>query len=424
MSGHKRRGKSTVERDRYNFGERLVNSLFGMSRSVGIKLASLDRGQLVRAAQRATGLERLGTDEDERHIFDGLDRMLDEANRRYTPLGHWLVHMMDKEALVNQLRVHDYIERHPEVLDVEIKRPVFVLGFPRTGTTLIQNLLSLPESRRSLEFWELASPAPLIDDRERDRDAKIKRLARILKIAHAVTPEMVHMHQVSPTSPEEDWQLFVHSFHVLNFDLVYGFEDYGKWLINDADMVWAYRQYKRFLQILLHRFPTEQIVLKCPEHLWFIDSLLEVFPDACIVTTHRDPVPTIASYSSMVSLHERTYVGQIDWELLGSRLTERFSTGMKRALEARKHHSPEQFYDLRFHELVADPVAQIHKVTEHFGLDRTSAKDLEAWLGRKRKDKRGAHRYLPERFGIHADKIYEEFAWYLDEYGVQTKQAA
>jgi hypothetical protein len=401
-------GGQTVERERYNLVERLINALAGVSQSVGLPLTRLDRDELITVARRRTKLEDIG---DERYL-EGLDRILSESAGRYTGLGNILLRNLLVQALEIRLRSVDYLKRHPEVLEIPITKPMVVLGFPRSGTTLLQNLLAASPGRAPLEFWELMSVTPRNEaDLEADKQERIRQLARVLRIANLFVPELDRIHHSTPTTPEEDWQLLVPSLHALSFELAYGLGEYGHWLQSEADMVWAYGEFKQRLQIILHQRPREQLVLKCPDHLWFIDALMAVFPDACVVQTHRDPVRCITSYTSMISLQERTLTGRIEWKPLARRLTDMFLTGAKRAQEARGRYDPRQFYDARFDDLVRDPASEVRKISDHFELPPPCDLSMSNELAKPRADRPGSHRYSHERLGIEPEAIHREFHW-------------
>lgn len=403
--------EETVQRDRYNAVEHCLSALGRISLSAGLPWTRLDRDHLIAAARRNTGLSHAG----EEYFLDGLDRIVAESHGRYTPLGTALLRNLLLKALENRLRAVDYLRRHPTVLEVPIQRPIVVLGFPRSGTTLLQTLLASSPDRAPLEFWELMSITPVIEgDVEADKAARVKALDRILRLANYFVPELNCIHESTPTTPEEDWQLLVPSFHALTFELAYGLADYGHWLQHRADVAWAYREFKQRLQIILHQRPRQQLVLKCPDHLWFIDALLEVFPDACIVQTHRDPVDCITSYTSMISLQERTLTGRIDWPALAQRLTNLFLVGAQRAHAARQRHCEHPFFDVQFDELVRDPAGTVRNISDHFGIAAPSTSTVKTELRKPRADRPGAHRYSHERLGINPGSIRSQFRWYTD----------
>jgi hypothetical protein len=402
---------ATVQRERYHLLEHLLNGLCGLAQQAGVGVVSLDRARLLQAARRQTRLEDAG----EERFIEGLDRILAESAGRFTPLGAVLLRNLLVKAIGNRLRVVDYLKRHPDVRQIPIRRPIVVLGFPRSGTTLLQVLLAASPGRAPLEFWELMSVTPRIEaDPERDRAVRIREIDRILRVANLFVPELDRIHHSTPTSPEEDWQLLVPSFQALTFVLAYGLEEYGRWLLGQADMAWAYGELKQRLQIILHQRPRAQLVLKCPDHLWFLDALLRVFPDACVVQTHRDPVCCLTSYTSMISLQERTLRGRIDWKPLAERLTRTFRKGVERAQEARSRCDARQFFDVAFDELVRDPRGVVQRISEHFRLDPPGDEFLQTALRRPRADRPGSHSYSCERLGIDPEAIRDQCRWSVD----------
>jgi hypothetical protein len=205
----------------------------------------------------------------------------------------------------------------------------------------------------------------------------------------------------------------------LNLDFTTGLRPFGDWLLQQ-DLTWAYEEYKRTLQLLLHQRPAEHLILKCPEHLWFVDELLRVFPDACIVWTHRDPFDSIASYSSMMSLNRRIYHGHIDGPALGQHIRDRFVVGLDRAMAARDRHGESHFFDVDFRETVRDPIKVVRRIHEHFGLEHTAEGEraMETWLASEREDARGRHVYDAARFGLDAGDIHRRTKAYMDRFGV------
>jgi hypothetical protein len=401
-------GQQTVERERYHLAEHVLDAVATLSRSMGLSLTRLDQRSLITVAKRRTGLENTGDD----RFLEGLGRILSESTGRYTGFGDAVLRSLLVRALEVRLRSVEYSKRHPDVLEVPIDQPIIVLGLPRSGTTLLQRLLAASLDRAQLEFWELMSVAPINEaDLEADKQRRIRELARMLRAAKLFVPELDRIHHATPTSPEEDWQLLVPSFQTLAFASAFGLEEYGRWLLSDADMVWAYREFKQRLQIILHQRPRQRLVLKCPDHLWFIDALTEVFPDAHIVQTHRDPVDCIASYASMVSLQERTLTGRIEWQPLAKRLTDLLLSGTRRAEEARSRHGDERFCDAPFDELERDPAAVVRRVAGHFALPAPSGPGIDRELAAVRADQAGSHRYSFGRLGLEPDAIRREFGW-------------
>ena len=173
------------------------------------------------------------------------------------------------------------------------------------------------------------------------------------------------------------------------------------------------------LKMLLWRIPAKQLVLKCPEHLWELEPLLKVFPDACIVWTHREPFDCVASYSSMISLSRRTLQGRIDPPQIGAHIADRFHRGVTRAMAARDAHKDESmFFDVDFKTLIQDRTGMVGKIEQHFDLEPTDPALLHGWLDQKRADARGKHRYDAAMWGLEEDAINAQFSDYMSRFGL------
>jgi len=389
--------------------------------AIGLPIGNCDPASILRAA-RGRGPGDWGDD-----AFQTPMNLLCDAvreNGRLTPLARVVMRQSFIRAVKNRLELQACLQRHPDIEQTRIERPIFVLGFPRTGTTVLQNLLCLQPGRRGLRFWELVTPVPwhenpAIDERKRRANAK-----RMLKAAYLIAPEQKEIHFIDAETYEECWPLFGASFCVMNYDLQSGMRRYGDFLM-DHDMVGPYQEYAQVLKLLSWRNPADQLVLKCPEHLWFVDALLEVFPDACIVWTHRDPVPTIASYCSLMSLQWRTLYGHYDPTELGEHITTRFHQGIQRAMAARAAADPKRFFDVNFHNLVNDQAGTVRAICEYFELPHGEHMDtaVAGWLANRRADHRGAHKYSAARYGIDTARVHDLYRDYIDQFEVQVTDA-
>ena len=409
----------TVERVSYRPVVQLLNWISWLAAKLDLAIASTDRDRIIASARR-----RQGGDWGDEAFLEGLDEMLAEVRKApLTPLARTLCRETFVKSLVHRMLTEDYVVRHPEVKDLPIERPVFILGFPRTGTTLLHNLLALDDDRRALEFWELASPVPRTDDLVAENARRLKFARQMLTLTYLIAPEMRQAHEVRTNSPEECWPLFLQTFHVLNWDLQSGFSNYGDWLL-EQDMTRIYAEYRRQLQILLHQRPTNHLLLKCPEHLWFLDALLEVFPDACLVWTHRDPFESVASYCSMISMNYRMLYGTLDLPRIGAHISRRFHQGVQRAMAVRDRVGDDRFYDVSFKRLVNEPTDVVREITDKFQLG--VAEDVETrihtYLNNKRSDKKGAHKYSAERYGLDRDTTHGLFADYIQRFDIATKR--
>lgn len=400
---------------------KVLDGAVGALHTVGVLPRDITPRHVKQAAMKRTGLYDFGDPS-----FEAPYNKLLEVLPQYplSSLGTLLTEQTMVKAMSNRLRIQAYLAAHPALAEQKVERPIFVLGFPRTGTTLMQNLLGLDEGQRCLRFWEIQTPIPLDDDPERDRRKRYTIANRTLQLAYLVAPEQREIHEIKPDTPEECWPLFSNSFAVLNYDLMSMFVDYGKWLL-DYDMTGPYAFYRDTLKVLARNRPNDRFLLKCPEHLWFIDALLEVFPDARIVWTHRDPVASVASYCSLISLGQRMLYGKIDPSQLGAHIQDRFHTGVQRAMAARARSGKEdQFYDVDFKDLVRDPAGVVRKVKAwaHIPHDKAGEARVQRYLTTERGDKKGAHKYSAEVYGLDPRAIHRQYADYIERFKIPLKR--
>lgn len=409
----------TVSRDESHRPAKIAERVLGIGERIGLPFGDLDIPTILADARRRTGLSDWGDDD----FLEPMSRLIGDAKQsRITPLARAMLRQGATSAVVNRLRVRDYVARHPEVRDIPIERPVFVLGFPRTGTTLVQNLLTLDAGNRALRLWELLAPAPVHADPARDRLLRRTNATLIVAAAYLVAPEQRVIHEIGVDTAEECWLLFQNRFSALNNDLASGFTGFGDWLL-EQDLEPAYREFRLQLQILAHQSPTRRFVLKCPEHLWFLDPLLRVFPDACVVWTHRDPVDSVASYCSLVSLQVRNMWGRVDRPKLGAHISRRFLQGIDRAMAARARHPDAAFFDVTFERLVADPAGIIREIKSRYGMAHQGASEARVaeWLEHGREDGRGKHIYGATRYALDVPALRERFAGYVERFSIPTK---
>jgi len=410
----------TVQRESYRWSIRALNTAVSISQRIGLPLGKLDEASLLDAARKSTGLDDWGGE----HFLEPMRQLLADVEQQgITPLARVSTRDLALKHLCNRLQLTQHFKKYPELNEIAIERPVFILGFPRTGTTLLQNLMSLDPHRRALPFWEIATPVPVNDNAELDVRQRIKEINRKLAVAYFAVPEMALVHEIRAESFEECWPLLGNSFTVPNWAMSSRWSGYGDWLLN-YDLVPSYREYKQCLQVMAQRVPNLGFVLKCPDHLWHVDALLEVFPDACIIWTHRDPVDCIASYCSMVSLNWRLLYGQYDPLEIGQHITERFLTGVRRAMSVRDRIGPERFFDVDFRSLVQNPEHVVRQIVNHFGLADIDNDQIGDYLGKKRLDGRGKHVYSVERYGLQPDRIHAQYKDYIDRFSIPVRGAA
>jgi hypothetical protein len=354
-------------------------------------------------AMRRAGLSDFGPDDYEA----GLDRLCAsiETDADLHPLGRIILKQRFVQALVTRLR---WVQARQQLSGGHtVRRPTFVLGLPRTGTTLLHRLLSLAGDARALRLWELIQPLHGGTDRARRRSTLIQ-----LGLFKRLAPGVDAKHFVSADSHEECWPLMLPSFCSHGFWTQAPVKGYMDWL-EGQDAEPTYRMYRELLSLVTADTPDKRLVLKYPSHTPNLSVLAQVFPEANIVQTHRDPKVVVASICSLMHTGHRT-VSNVDaatdaqWELqrLGS-----FADGIWPQRDAL---APGRVFDVHYDDLVADPVGQALAVHEHFGLPIAQGfeRKLRSRMENRPKNKYGRHEYSLERVGLDADAVDARFAGY------------
>lgn len=406
----------TVRRFHYSGPVRaLSRALTPLSRSES--LGSLKPAALARSAFAQLG-ERLP--EDPTEVAKWLGPEFEQAmtllgEGEFTPLGqiHWRAILVS--AAVGRLRLERYLAEGRPVGPVEA--PLFVVGLPRTGTSLAQRLIALEPGRRGLKTYELLRPIPPPTP---SRWFELQRYAygALSSLIYRIfVPELLEIHHTSPTSLEECWMLFMPSYSVLNADYLFSSRAFGDWLMSGPPIRDAYERYKVQLGILGLESSDQRFVLKSPEHLWFLDEILRSFPDAKVIWTHRDPAAAVASYSAQISLPVRQHRGIVDPVQLGAHVLHRFGEGVGRAEQALARFAPGQIAHVRYDELAADPVTALRGAYAELDLPMTPdhEREMHAFLRQPQPDKHKNH-YRAETFGLTAEEIRERFADYMTRF--------
>jgi hypothetical protein len=244
---------------------------------------------------------------------------------------------------------------------------------------------------------------------------------RMVRKALALAPHFPAIHPLSATGPEECVFLFQNTFMSVVFDAYSEVPDYIAWLLQQ-DLTPAYRYYRQQLQVLQWRWPGRHWVLKSPHHLFFLDVLLTVFPDACIVQTHRDPSTAVASLCSLMATSRRFYSDRVAEERLGGPCLATWGTALDRMLRVRETADPARFYDLHYDDLLADPMEAVSRIYAHFGYTATPGMEagMRRWLAAHPQDRHGVHRYSLSQFGLDSATIERRCSAYIQRFHVRT----
>jgi hypothetical protein len=387
---------------------------------LGVARTRLDEASLFAAAQRESGLHAFG-DESFRDPLRRLLASLDEE-AELSPLGRLLLRQSLVRALVNRLRLEALGHQHPEIGALPVREPVFILGLQRTGTTLLHRLLTCEPALRPLLSWEALNPAPFPGvAASAGRDPRM-RLAEIAERGlRYLAPEFFAIHPVEAHAPEEDVLLLDLSFVSPTVDATQNVPRYSAWL-RETDQRPAYRYFRRAIQLLLWQRPGRWLG-KTPHHLENLDALLDVFPDAKIIQTHRDPTRVVASYCSMMAHGRAIFSDRVDPHVVGAQLADRAVRAVTRAISERERVSSRGFHDVAYADLLADPMKQIRHIYDFLALPLAPATEasMQRWLAANPQNKRGVHRYRLEDFGLEREQLARRFEPYCQRFGVAAE---
>ncbi len=372
----------------------------------------LSEDSLLDKACRHTGL----TDWGDNSFRTGLRVLLeaDEHEAELSSIGRMMVRYDYLRILTNRLRIEAAFRRDPAILAHPVRQPVFIIGFPRTGTTLLHNLLAQDPQTRVPMMWELMWAPPL----DKRSDPRIRWAKQGIQVTYALMPKMRFMHPLHATGPEECLFLLANDFACLEFEVQRYIPSYVSWFFKQ-DLVPVYESFRRQVQLLHSQMPGERWVLKSPFHLPALDALLKVFPDACLIHPHRDPAEVVPSMCSITNVVRKTHSRRVDSQRLGRDWLDTWGTAMSRAMHVRATADPKRFFDIDYRELVCEPLMAVQRLYSYLGWSFTpgvSAR-MADWLSRNTQHKHGTHQYTLEQFGVTRGMVDDRFADYIKTYG-------
>jgi thioesterase domain-containing protein/3-oxoacyl-(acyl-carrier-protein) synthase/acyl carrier protein/ubiquinone/menaquinone biosynthesis C-methylase UbiE len=387
-----------------------------ISSILGISSENAMENDLMAAAVRETGLSDWGDDDFREPLGILIKSCQNEA--KLNTIGQLAIQRTIIDSLGNRLRILEELKRHPEIRNERILHPIFIVSLPRTGTTLLQRLLSMDPSNRSPLLWELLRPAPAPDIQTHDHDSRIKMVKKMMDDWNKMVPDLKFKHEMEAMKPDECLFLLQNSFMTPAFGTTVNVPGYMAWL-DEQDMIPSYEYYRLQLQILQFRYPTRRWLLKTPVHMYAMDALLAVFPDACVIQTLRDPAESVPSVISLYDTTLGAYSDHVESNLLSREGLDDLKHMTERYLKARDAADPDRFCDIYYKSLVKDPVATVRKIYEHFGYEFNTEFEqrMLEWLAENRQHKHGKHRYSLEKFGLDQDIVYSALEKYCTRFG-------
>jgi len=380
---------------------------------------SLSSDEIVRAAARAAKSDEFGDES----FLDALP-VLSDAISREADLS-WLGRVMFRQQLLgflqNRFSVYRYRAAHPEVAGVPIERPLFVVGYPRTGTTILFNLLAQDPANRVPLSWEVQFPDPPPQGETFSTDPRIDKARKYFGYMDTMAPSLASIHEVGAEVPQECMPIVAQTMLGPQFNVTFNVPSYQAW-VDQQSHAPAYTYHRHYLEHLQSKHMKDRWVLKSPTHLHSLDALLAEYPDARFIITHRDPAKTMPSLASLYYVIRGLASDSVDPHALGQQVMEWWATAADLSMAARDKHTDkaDQFIDIQFEEIMADPVAALGRAYERFEMPWSGdiEERMRAFLADNPRGKHGAHRYEIEDFGMTLGQIRERFEGYCRAYDI------
>ncbi len=331
------------------------------------------------------------------------------------------------DYVVQRCRLERLYQKHPEIDDVEIDRPIMIVGLPRSGTSHMLNLVSVDERLRSLPLWESMEPFPAESEMQASQgeDPRIQRCRDRLAMQEQIMPHFKSMHDMQPEHIEEESHLMLIDFATVlldNYCLSERWRDYYLAM----DQTPHYENLRRMLKALQWLRGPQRWVLKSPQHMEHLGPVSQVFPDATFVFPHRDPVSVVTSMITMMAYSARMSRDPVDPVAIGDYWCDRIGRMLQACVRDYELLPAGQVIDVPFHEFMNDDVAMIERIYALAGHPMTP--DVRERMARYMLDHpRGKHGRIiydiEQDFGIRKSALYERFAFYTDRFGIELESA-
>jgi len=361
------------------------------------------------SASKVVGLDDFGDPIYE----EGLRLLLDDyaTTAGLTGEGNYLQRTFLRGALVGRLLTVNALHRFPSFVDVQIERPIFVTGLPRSGTTALHRLLCADPGSQGLELWLTEFPHPRPSRETWDSNPIYQGIAAAYAEQHVENPEYMGIHYIDAASVEECWRLLRQAGLSNSYESLAYVPNYTAWL-RKQDWTPAYEVHKQNLQLIGLNDTDKRWVLKNPSHLSALDAIMNVYPDALIVQTHRDPVVSIASSCSLSQETAKTWSTVFHGELIGQTQLDLWASSANGFKAARERYNPAQFIDIEYSDFVGNAQGTVKAIYDAFDIELTpdhvaaiDALESESQHGKTK----AKHTYSLADYGLTDDEVRSAF---------------
>ena len=383
----------------------------------------LDKDALLEEAAAATGLNDFGDRWFEKPFEVLLDSVKHEA--QLNAAGEFSATKMFHHVLRDRLYTQMWFGRHPEILARPLKNPVVIVGPMRSGTTRLHRLLAADQRFAHLRSFETISPVPRPEFEQvlagEAEDFRPKLAARILKVARLANPRTLSIHPTGAYEPEEELGLVAASMYGMKWEAQWNVPSYAEWC-HEERAIPAYRHMANLLRLIGWSQQESSLrpwILKTPQHMLDLPALLEVFPDARLIFTHRDPKQVVGSAASLAWNQTIIYSDHNDPAQTGRDWLGKTATMIARMRAARDAIPREKMIDVQYEDMETDWRGTMERVYRFLDLEMEPAvAGMEDYLDRSARLKRHPHRYSLAEFGLCENEVNERFADYTETFGI------
>lgn len=385
--------------------------------AIGLSRPTLSTPAIIAEAKKNTGLEDYG----DKSFVEALERLIESLNNeaQLSQIGRIGAKASILSELEKRLRLIDYRKKHPQVAEQKITRPLFIAALPRTGTTILYELLAQDPAHRSPVSWEVFDPFPPAQEHSYFTDARIAEVEQQMSKVDMLAPDFKAIHATGATLPQECVAMLSSSFNSDQWGMQFYCPSYRRWAMQQ-NMDDDYRWHHNFLQHLQVDFAKPRWLLKTPMHLSYLDALIKQYPDAAIVQTHRDPIEVMGSISSLACTLHSAFSDDIDPAKVAAEEVTQFSESIARGMQQRDAmgDANARFCDVQFKDIVAQPLTVIETIYQHFDFELTdeTLNSMRQYLEKRPRDKHGTHRYTLEDFGLDKQRDGQYFQAYRERY--------
>lgn len=409
---------TTLDQTRPILPVRILNGCGTLLDKSRIPRAPVRAVDLIETAKRRCGLDDFGGGD----FFEGLSRLLDSCQResQLNLIGRIVLRADLMRILCLRLFMQRDRQAYPSIVRQEIREPLFIVGLPRSGTTLLHTLLAVDPEHRVPLTWEVMTPSPPTRDNEKRR---VQRAVQSCNCFNWLAPTFRHVHPVGAELPQECVSLVAPTFMSDQFDAMYYVPSYRAWFFRQ-DLRPAYEYHRHFLQHLQVRQSARRWVLKAPTHMFALPTLLGIYPDALFVQTHRAPLDAMASVSSLITILRRVFSDAVDPLTVCREAIDYWSKTLDRFLRERERLAEHRICDVNYVEIRRDPLAAVRRIYAHFGwsLSQTVEQRMRRTLTSQPPEPYRLHRYDLSQFGLQETETAARFAAYCDRFGLAARR--